>query len=155
MILVAIRHSDTCLFGKLITAVRGGDQSHTECGIPDVVGPLTWCVSASWQDHGVRSKMIDLTDVDKWRVYRWTLPHDDLAQWLEAHKGWGYDWLGVLGFLWRPLGHFLRLVFCSEASASILGFEEPHLYDPRTLESVVERLGTRVIFKAGAWTDSF
>lgn len=155
MIIVAVRHSDTRLFGRLVTAVRGGDQSHTECGVPVSGTPLTWCVSASWVDHGVRGKTIDLTDGTKWRVYRWEEPHHDLAQWLEVHKGWGYDWLGVLGFLWRPIGHFLKLMFCSEASASILGFPEPHLYDPRTLESVVAKLGTRVMFKSGAWVDSF
>jgi hypothetical protein len=151
VIYIAIRHNEPRLFGWLVRFARGGDQSHTEAAV-EVPGQREhWCVSSSYMDGGVRGKMIDITDPRKWRVYRWDLPHWNLADWLEAHKGWGYDILGLLGMLWRPFGHALNKMFCSEADASMIYLPEAELYDPRTLESVVASMGTRVYYKNGTW----
>ena len=151
MLLIAIRHSDPQPFARLVTFVCGGDQSHTEAAIPFTGQPHCWCVSSSWMDGGVRDKFIDLSDLAKWRVYLWSHPHANLRDSLEKYKGWKYDHLGLLGILWRPIGHALHRLFCSEFNAMHLQLKEPHLYDPRGLESVVASLGTRVVYKDGTW----
>lgn len=150
MILVAFRHHDHRLASRIICALRGGDVAHCESAIP--VAAQAWCVSSSMLDGGVRGKLIDITDAAKWRVYR--VPdgqHADLAAWLFANDGAGYDYLGNLGILWRPFGHSRRRWFCSEAVADHLHLRSPELYDPRTLESIVESLFTRVEWVDGIW----
>jgi len=151
MTLIAFRHSDTRLFSRLVTLLRGGDSAHVESAIPSPDGRLSLCVSSSFLDGGVRGKVIDLTDPHKWRVYLWSHPHANLRDSLEKYKGWKYDHLGLLGILWRPVGHALHRLFCSEFNAMHLQLKEPHLYDPRGLESVVASLGTRVVYKDGTW----
>lgn len=49
------------------------------------------------------------------------------------HKGFCYDWLGLLVFVlpWR-LGNLDRY-FCSEAIAAALGFNKPYQYSPQLL----------------------
>ena len=65
-------------------------------------------------------------------------------EWLDAHRGEGYDLLGLLGFAFRPFKGFFRLWWCSEAVAAMCGFAEPWRYDVATLESVCARIGRRV-----------
>ena len=151
MIYLAFRINEPRIFGWLVRLMRGGDQSHTEAAVHIEGDPRHWCISASYMDGGVRSKWIDITDPRKWRVYRWDHDHQEPAQWLEDHKGWGYDILGLLGMLWRPFGHVHHKMFCSEANADMIDLPEPELYDPRTLESVVAALGTQVYWVGGAW----
>lgn len=152
---VAFRHSDRRLFARLVCLVRGGDTAHCETAMGAHDMPAAWCVSASWLDGGVRGKTIDLSDAAKWRVYRLNDDaHVDLRRWLLLHDNWGYDLLGLLGILWRPIGHSRRRMFCSEACADLLQLPEPELYDPRTLESVVRRLGQRVQWSGNTWTES-
>ncbi len=71
MLLIAFRHSDQRLFARLVTFCRGGDSAHVEAAMPSDDAQLSTCVSASFLDHGVRGKLIDITDAGKWRVYRW------------------------------------------------------------------------------------
>lgn len=150
MILIAFRHSDPRLFARAVCLLRGGDTAHCESAIP--TGTLAWCVSSSFLDGGVRGKMIDLRDPAKWRVYR--VPdgeHLSLDNWLDAHDMQGYDHLGLLGILWRPAGHSRSRKFCSEAVAEHLMLATPELYDPRTLEDLVERFFPRVAWSDGQW----
>lgn len=153
MKVIAFRHSHRLVFARVVCLVRGGDTAHCEAGIvADPADRVAWCVSASFLDTGVRGKSIDLSDPAKWRVYAVpTWLEMDIRGWLAAHDGWGYDLLGLLGIVWRPLGHSRRKAFCSEAVAAMLGLPEPELYDPRTLESVVQRFCAPVRWDGQRW----
>ena len=59
MIRIAFRYGDRRWFARLVCALRGGDVAHCEVAYAQLaIGHL--CVSASWLDGGVRSKMIVL-----------------------------------------------------------------------------------------------
>ncbi len=132
MILIAFRHSDTRIFARGVTLLRGGDSAHVEAAVP--VQGVHLCVSASFLDGGVRGKVIDINDPAKWRVYRWTGPHIDPLVWLQANDGAHYDLRGLLGILAPPVGHSRSKRFCSEAVAEMLMLPYPETYDLVQLE---------------------
>jgi hypothetical protein len=90
-----------------------GRFSHAEV-VASRQGDLFRCRSSSARDHGVRSKDIDLASG------RWVLvelpayPGGPGAELFIKHKGAGYDYLGVLGFVLRFVKEAAGLFFCSE-----------------------------------------
>ncbi len=154
MIRVAFRYDDTRLFARLVCFLRGGDSAHCEVAYrwPDCpedvysllrgldVTPLKGneheCVSASFLDGGVRSKVIDLP-ASKWRIYE--VPGDpaEVKLWLSLHQGQRYDWPAFIGF--TALRRFKGLSqrwFCSEVVAVLLSLRAPHRFDPYDTETV-------------------
>ena len=136
MILIAFRHSNTRIFARTVTTLRGGDSAHVEAAVPlNVDGrAMHLCVSASFVDGGVRGKVIDIGNPDKWRVYRWTGRHLDPLVWLREHDKAQYDLRGLIGILAPPVGHDRTKRFCSEAVAEMLLLPDPHTYDLVALE---------------------
>lgn len=137
MILIAFRHSDTRLFARAVTALRGGDSAHVEAALPLPVEGMHLCVSASFLDGGVRGKIIDISNAAKWRVYRWMGPHLDPLVWLKANDKAQYDLRGLLGILAPRVGHDRTKRFCSEAVAEMLMLPDPHSYDLAALDRFV------------------
>jgi hypothetical protein len=93
--------------------------------------------SSSFEDVGVRSKLIDF-DPAKWDVI--DLPdHLEPAaeKWFREHRGQGYDLLGNLQFVVAAIPDIKSRWFCSEAVAAALGIPEPWRYDPGTLKSAL------------------
>lgn len=142
MIRVAFRYNDKRLFARAVCLLQGGDSAHCEVAWA-WAEQLHECVSASFLDGGVRAKSIEMP-ADKWRIYE--LSGSDLlvADWLVAHRGQGYDVLGLLGFVFRRIKGWAKRWFCSEAAADMLGLPDPWRYDLALLESVCRRFGTRV-----------
>lgn len=134
MILIAFRHSDPRLFARAVTALRGGDSAHVEAALPLPAEGMHLCVSASFLDGGVRGKVIDIGNADKWRVYRWAGPHLDPLVWLKANDKARYDLLGLIGILAPRVGHSRSKRFCSETVAEMLLLPDPHSYDLVALE---------------------
>jgi hypothetical protein len=152
MILIAFRHSDTRLFSRLVTGVRGGDSAHVESAIPSPDDRLSLCISSSFMDGGVRGKVIDLTDPHKWRVYQWTGEHKDVMEWLRINYKAKYDTRGMLGIQWPDLGQSAGKKFCSEAVAEHLGLPDPHTYDLVALEDFVRPRADLVVWSGVQWT---
>jgi hypothetical protein len=152
VILIAFRHSDTRPFARVVTALRGGDSAHVESAIP--MGELSLCVSASFIDGGVRGKMIDLTNGEKWRVYKWTGQHADPIGWLRENYGAGYDLRGLLGILAPRVGHSRRKRFCSESVAEHLMLPYPDTYDLVRLEGFVKAHARRVEWHSNQWVEA-
>lgn len=99
-----------------------------------------WCISSSWVDGGVRGKWIAL-DPTRWDLVQ--MPGVDSAGahlWLAQHAGQGYDFIGLLGFVWRPIAGSARRWFCSEACADIVELEEPWRLSPGALRHVARVL---------------
>lgn len=151
MILIAFRHSDSRLFARAVTLVRGGDSAHVESAVD--TGPMSLCVSASFIDGGVRGKMIDLRNPSKWRVYRWVDEHVDLLKWLERHAHDGYDLRGLLGIVAQRVGHDLGRRFCSESVAEHINLPWPETYDLVRLERHVALRAQRVQWSDGQWCE--
>ena len=93
--------------------------------------------SSSFEDGGVRSKLIDF-DPARWDLVDLppALEHAAVA-WFEAHRGAGYDLVGNLQFVISPVPHSRRRWFCSEAVAAALGIPDPWRYSPGALASAL------------------
>ena len=142
MIRIAFRYDDKRIFARLVCLVQGGDSAH--CEVADDWNDGNYdCVSASWLDGGVRSKIITMTP-EKWRIYELPIDNDRVIEWYAVNKGMPYDSLGLLGFFIRRISGIRKAWFCSEVAADIIGLSEPHRYDLALLESVCARFGTRV-----------
>ena len=96
--------------------------------------------SSSFEDGGVRSKLIDF-DPARWDLVDLppALEHAAVA-WFEAHRGAGYDLVGNLQFVISPIPHSRSRWFCSEAVAAALGIPDPWRYSPGTLASALTLL---------------
>jgi len=96
--------------------------------------------SSSFEDGGVRSKLIDF-DPARWDLVDLppALEHAAIA-WFEAHRGAGYDLVGNLQFVLAPIPHSRKRWFCSEAVAAALGIPDPWRYSPGALASALTLL---------------
>lgn len=142
MIRVAFRFGDTRRFARLISWWDGSDVAHCEVA-GYWTGDVHECVSASWLDGGVRAKNMPLP-ADKWRIYEMAGDPRHVDAWLGEHDGQGYDWLGLLGFMWRPIRGMLGRKLCSEACAEMVGIRDGWRFGPAMLEAIVARFGRRV-----------
>jgi len=96
--------------------------------------------SASFEDGGVRSKLIDF-DPEKWDLVDVPVHLEPAAvDWFTAHRGEKYDLRGNLQFVIAAAGHSEKRWFCSEAVAAALGIPDPWRYDPGTLASALTLL---------------
>ena len=123
------------VFNRLVSWWTRGPYSHTELVIDGI------SYSSSFMDGGVRAKEI-VYDPEHWDVFDapWVDAEAAIA-WFKAHEGRGYDVLGLVGFVLGPVGDDKARYFCSEAVASMLGFEETWRLHPNAFAAVVRRFG--------------
>ena len=134
MVTLAFYKGRDQFFDRAIQTWSRGPYSHVEI----IIGN-TWYTSSPY-DGGVRSKQIIPTE-GHWDFI--TLDHIDpnsVLDWYILHAGKKYDFLGIAGFVIRPIKGLEHRYFCSEAIAEILGLDDPWRYDPNTLAGVVRRL---------------
>ena len=139
---IAFRYGDSRLFARLVCALRGGDSAHCEMSVLRV-DDRHHCISSSFLDGGVRFKVMQLSP-GKWRIYELPVDASLAVEWLRAHEGEGYDWLGLLGFFVRRIKGSKTKRFCSEAAAEVLGLPDAWRYDLALLESVCAMFGKRL-----------
>lgn len=104
--------------------------SHVELEINGV------CYSASNRDGGVRSKVIDTSNKQKWVSFdlKKDIDVNRCLLYFESVRGQKYDWLNIL------LTQLIKLdiqsdnkQICSEFVANCLGLENAHKYSPESL----------------------
>jgi len=123
----------------LIRLWTRGPYSHTEV-ITKSEGPnLHYCHSADRPDKGVRSKW-RLLDVDEWDFVEVDADPVAVEQWYAERLHCGYDFLGLLGFVFRPETGDKNKYFCSEANAASIGINEAWRLDPNTLKPIIDNL---------------
>ena len=126
------------LFSRLTAWWLRGDFSHVELILGTDHNGMSLCASSSMMDSGVRIKHMRL-DPAHWDI----VPVDgDPAPawgWLREHDGQGYDYLGLIGFIARVLGHDKQRWVCSEAVADMLGMPESWRFDPCSLWAALSR----------------
>ena len=87
-------------------------------------------------DGGVRVKHMRL-DPEHWDVVDADATAQHAWDWLGRHEGAGYDYLGLLGFVARAVGHSHSRFVCSEAVAEMLGIPDGWRFDPCSLHAAV------------------
>ena len=104
--------------------------SHVELEINGV------CYSSSNRDYGVRSKIIDTSNKQKWVSFdlKKDIEVNRCLLYFESVRGQKYDWLNIL------LTQLIKLdiqsdnkQICSEFVANCLGLENAHKYSPESL----------------------
>lgn len=115
-----------------------GTYSHVEAVLVDN-GDGTFECASSVPWTGVRIASIPLPH-DEWDVLEIAADVDTVRGWFQAHAGAGYDWLGVFGFVMRPVGTEPGRYFCSEAIATALGIRESWRLDPNGFADFVAAL---------------
>ena len=124
------------LFNRLTAWWLRGPYSHAELVLGyDSTGQAI-CASSSMMDGGVRVKHMRL-DPDYWDLVPVSGSVDAAWEWLHKHEGAGYDYLGLLGFIARAVGHNPSRFVCSEAVAEMLGISDGWRFDPCSLYAVV------------------
>lgn len=129
---VAFYKGRTRLFDRVTQLWLRGNYSHCELVLEtDATGRYV-CASSSMMDGGVRVKHMTLNP-DHWDVVSVSGSADAAWAWLRKHEGAGYDYLGLLGFVARALGHHPGRFICSEAVAEMLGMADGWRFDPCSL----------------------
>ena len=124
------------LFNRLTAWWLKGPYSHVELILDTDKNGLAICASSSMMDGGVRVKHMRL-DPDHWDLVPVSGSADAAWEWLRKHEGAGYDYLGLLGFIARAIGHNPGRFVCSEAVAEMLGIPDGWRFDPCSLCAVV------------------
>lgn len=126
------------LFNRLTAWWLAGQYSHVELILGHDKAGQAICASSSMMDGGVRIKHMRL-DPAHWDIVPVGGDVYDTWHWLAQHEGAGYDYLGLLGFVARVLGHDQGRFVCSEAVAAMLGFPDPWRFDPCSLHAAISR----------------
>lgn len=123
------------IYSRVVRWWTKSDYSHVELVLAN---RRAW--SSSFEDGGVRAKLIDF-DPARWDLVDLPPALEQAAvAWFEAHRGAGYDLVGNLQFVLSPIPHSRRRWFCSEAVAAALGIPDPWRYSPGTLASALTLL---------------
>ena len=104
--------------------------SHVELEIDGV------CYSSSNRDRGVRSKVIDTSNAQKWLSFdlKKDIDVNRCLLYFESVRGQKYDWLNI--FLTQIIKVNIQSSnkqICSEFVANCLGLENAHKYSPESL----------------------
>ena len=133
---VAFYKGRTRFFNRLVSWWLNGPYSHAELILDTDAGGYAACASSSFLDGGVRLKYMRL-DPEHWDLVSVSGSASAAWAWLEQYEGAGYDYLGLLGFIARAIGHNKSRFICSEAVAEMLGMSDGWRFDPCSLYAVV------------------
>ena len=131
------------LFNRLTSWWLRGSYNHVELVLGYDSTGAAICASSSMMDGGVRVKHIRL-DPTHWDLVDVDAPAQHAWDWLHQHEGAGYDYLGLLGFIARAVGHNPSRFVCSEAVAEMLGISDGWRFDPCSLYAAVSYLSKPV-----------
>ena len=138
MMRIAFYKGRARLFNRLASWWLRGPYSHCELVLEfDATGRAV-CASSSAMDGGVRIKHMHLNP-DHWDLVPVSGDAHDAWHWLAQHHGDGYDYLGLVGFIARVLGHDKARWVCSEAVAAMLGLPDAWRFDPCSLWAALSR----------------
>lgn len=140
--IIAFRYGDSRWLSRILAWWQLADVSHCEVVLGGI-GDAFRCASSSWVDGGVRVMVNDLPST-KWRLYEVPGEADFAAWWAAANDGCGYDWLGLVGHVFRPVRGLADAYTCTEAVASMMKLPDPWRFDVADLESMCQVIGRRV-----------
>ncbi|MDP1887948.1 hypothetical protein [Polaromonas sp.] len=135
---VAFYKGTSRLFNRAVSWWQRGPYSHCEL-VTGYLGEQAICYSASFQDGGVRRKVMAL-DADHWDMVNIELSDFDAfaaEYWFRKHAGEGYDLAGLVGFVWGPWAHRPDKWFCNEAVGTALGLQDAWRLCPNGLAAAL------------------
>lgn len=116
------------LADSVIRLVTHSRYSHCEIAVKRDSG-LFDCYSSSPRDGGVRKKTMDLPP-NRWDLVPIDVDFPHVCRVFNRCMGEGYDWLGVLGFVFHKQQS--DRYFCSEFCATVLKLNDTH-HSPQSL----------------------
>lgn len=108
-----------------------GKYSHCELAVEQEDGSFL-CYSSSVRDKGVRKKVIDIKEQDKWDLEEVThlkVTSESIEEFYQNTKDKKYDLTGALGVVLRLKDNGNKY-FCSEWCAEAIGYHRPFDYSP-------------------------
>jgi hypothetical protein len=130
---IAFYKAPGTVLDKLIRWWEVGQYAHCEMILQENADG-TYTIASAVPGVGVRiAENQSLPETD-WDFV--TIPGNvsDVRAWFVAHAGEAYDYVGLLGFLARPLTFVIRKkFFCSRACLRSLGFNGAWRIDPNTM----------------------
>lgn len=128
------------IFDKLIGWWENGAYAHVEAILSYDAQTQLYTVVSSVPGTGIRQTQMVLP-TDTWDIIESPGDETPVEAWFKPRLGSDYDWLGILGFIFRPIkGEPTKRWFCSESVAESLGIAEAWRFDPNALYDVlVER----------------
>jgi hypothetical protein len=120
-------------FNRAVSWWTEGIYSHCEIVFSDGMA-----ASSSQMDGGVRTKYIefdpmvwDFIDIGGSPEYE-----AKVRQWFKDHEEERYDYLGLVGFVFRPVKGKGSRKFCSEACLEALGYDDPWRFEPNIIPAL-------------------
>ncbi|MDO4775824.1 MAG: hypothetical protein Q4A06_00060 [Cardiobacteriaceae bacterium] len=117
------------LSDRLIRWITKSAYSHCEIAIAQGNGNYR-CLSSHARDGGVREKFLHLAP-ERWDIVPAPIGEKEALSFFEQEKGSGYDYAGVLRFVFPFLRASKTRWFCSEFVAAALGMETPERQSPQ------------------------
>ena len=124
------------LFNRVTIWWLRGPYSHVELVLGYDEAGQAICASSSMMDGGVRVKHMRL-DPEHWDLVPVFGNPQQAWSWLKEHEKAKYDYLGLLGFIARAVGHNPSRFVCSEAVAEMLGMQDGWRFDPCSLHAAL------------------
>jgi hypothetical protein len=134
------------LFNKLVRWWTSGKYSHVEAVLEEYSDGNCLCASSSWIDGGVRLKIINFNNDNKWDVIDVPVFDTDKAkQWFQTNEDMKYDLLGLLGFVFKRGLDDKTKSFCSESVLLSQDIPEANRFDPNSMYVLCQTLNTKVV----------
>ena len=134
------------LFNKLVRWWTNGKYSHVEAIIEEYCDGTSLCASSSWIDGGVRFKVIDFKNDNKWDIVDVPVFDAERAKaWFTANDGMKYDTLGLFGFVLRRGLEDKNKAFCNESILLSQGIKDAYRFDPNSTYVLCQTLNSKLI----------
>jgi hypothetical protein len=127
-------NDNATFFDRLVCFATRSRYSHLEyVNYYNPDNGKAWCWSSSPRDGGVRQALITL-DSGSWELYevQTEATRDEIEDWMRAHKGAKYDWVGAFATKVPLLWHMFSRWFCSEALAAAFKLFKPASWTPES-----------------------
>jgi hypothetical protein len=124
------------IFDKAIRIWMRGPYAHVEAILQDY-GDGTYLIASSVPGTGVRTTRQTLPESD-WDIVEGPGDVDQATAWFNKHDGEAYDYIGLFGFVLRPVTIEERgKYWCSEAILLAIGYKGAWREDPNSMYNVV------------------
>lgn len=126
---------------KFICWWRHGPYYHTEVILTENADG-TYTIGSAVPGVGVRIAYNQTLPADEYDIIAGPGDVGSAQAWFTAHEGEGYDWLGLLGFVFSPIKDISKNKWwCSEADLAAVGMDESAWrFDPNTMYALLKDL---------------
>jgi hypothetical protein len=126
---------------KFICWWRHGPYFHTEVILAENADG-TYTIASAVPGTGVRTAYNQQLPADQYDILEGPGDLDAAKAWFQAHDGEGYDWFGLLGFVFSPIKDVARNKWwCSNADLTAAGLtESAWRFDPNSMYALIKDL---------------